>query len=265
MVYLWSTIIHVNKKIWYYSNCNIGARIMKRFISIILCSMLMCTNIPVFAATTDAGDSRTEHLALPHKLAKESPINAVDISGGMIKILPYNTMQLTFAEPFNSKNAVVGDKIIFLMEEGLRTYEGTYIFPPGTRYIAEITKIERPKSFNRCGKIYLNFKYIELPDGTQYNANGKLFSKKDFLSRGKLNALGKGLGSTLAGVGVGIGAGCGIGVAAGEVIIGGFAIGLPIGFAIGATIGLVTPGLYYKANAGDKVNVQIIDEVDVLR
>lgn len=238
---------------------------MKKFISLILCSLFMCTNLPVFAATTDAGDTRVEHLALPHKLVKETPVNAVNVTSSGIKILPYNTLQLTFAEPFNSKNAAVGDKITFLMEEGLRTYEGTYIFPPGTRYIAEITRVERPKSFNRSGKIYLNFKYIELPDGTQYNANAKLFSKKDFLSRGKLNALGKGMGSTLAGIGVGIGAGCGIGVAAGEVIIGGFAIGLPIGFAVGATIGLVTPGLYYKANAGDKVNVQLIEDVNVLR
>ena len=104
---------------------------------------------------------------------------------------------------------------------------------------------------------------MELPDGTQKNIKAKLFNKKDFLSRGKLNAMGKGLGSTLGGMAVGTAAGCGIGVAAGAVIVGGFAIGMPIGFAVGAAAGLMTPGLYYKAKAGDLVNIQLLDNVVV--
>ena len=240
---------------------------MKKIIALTLLSLFMYASLPVLPAIADVqtNDVREEHLVLPKKLAKKTPINVVDVSNEEVKILPYNTIQLTFAQPFNSKNAKVGDEVIFLMDDGLRTHEGTEIFPVGTKYIAEIFKIEKPKAFNRSGKVYLTFKYIELPNGTQYKTNSKLFNKKDFLSRGKMNALGKGLGSTLGGMAIGTGAGCGIGIAAGAVIVGGFAIGMPVGFVLGATAGLATPGLYYKAKAGDKINVQLLDDVYISR
>ena len=106
---------------------------------------------------------------------------------------------------------------------------------------------------------------MEFPSGTQQDINAKIFNKKDFLSRGTLNALGKGLGSTLGGMAIGTGAGCGIGIAAGAVIVGGFAIGMPVGFAVGAAAGLLTPGLYYKAKAGDKVYIQLTDNLYITR
>ena len=240
---------------------------MKKIIALMLCSLFMYMSLPVLPVMADGktADTKTEHLLLPKKLAKKTPTDIVNVSNDEVKILPYNTIQLTFAEPFNSKTAFVGDEITFLMNEGLKTKEGTEVLPAGTKFIAEIWKIEKPKVFNRSGKIYLNFKYFELPSGTQYTANAKLFGKKDFLSRGKMNALGKGLGSTLGGIAIGTGAGCGIGVAAGAVVVGGLAIGMPVGFAIGAAAGLATPGLYYKAKAGDKINVQLIGDVYIPR
>ena len=78
-----------------------------------------------------------------------------------------------------------------------------------------------------------------------------------------MNALAKGVGSTLGGMAVGTAAGCGIGIAAGAVIVGGFAIGMPIGFAVGGAIGLITPGLNYKAKAGDKVDIQLLDDLNI--
>lgn len=244
-----------------------GAKIMKKLIALTLCSLFMYMSMPVLPVVADlqTTDVKTEHLVLPKKLAKKTPINSVNVSNDQVKILPYNTIQLTFAEPFNSKNALVGDEVTFLLNEGLKTQEGTEVLPAGTKFIAEVCKVEKPRAFNRSGKVYLNFKYIELPSGTQYNANARLFGKKEFLSRGKMNALGKGLGSTLGGMAVGTAAGCCIGIAAGAVIVGGFAIGMPVGFALGATAGLATPGLYYKAKAGDKINVQLVGDVNIQR
>ena len=172
-------------------------------------------------------------------------------------------MQITFAEDFTSKTAKIGDKVPFLLENGAYTNEGTEILPPSSRIIAEVSNIEKPKSFNRSGKVYLDFKYVELPDGTQIPMEAKLFDKKDFLYRGKLNALGKGVGSTLGGMAIGTAAGCGIGIAAGAVVVGGLAIGMPVGFAVGGIIGLVTPGLTYRAKAGDKVNIQLVENLDI--
>ena len=169
---------------------------MKKIISLVLCAILINSMSLAFAADTVT----REHLKLPEKLAKQTPTNVVNKSNTLVSVLEYNTMQVSFAEDFTSKTAKVGDKVPFLLENGAYTNEGTEILPPSSRVIAEVSGIEKPKAFNRSGKVYLDFKYVELPDGTQIPIEAKIFGKKDFLYRGKLNALGKGLGSTLGGM-----------------------------------------------------------------
>ncbi|MBR6301646.1 glycine zipper family protein [bacterium] len=234
---------------------------MKKIISMILCAIFVSFNLSVCSLAQEGDVVSVEHLQLPKKLYKKTPTDIINSTSDTVEIVSYNTLPVSFAQDFNSKYAKVGDEVVFILNECLKTREGTEVLPAGTKFVAEICDINKPKAFNRSGKVYLNFKYLELPDGTQHSIDAKLFNQKDFLSRGKLNALGKGLGSTLGGMAIGTGAGCGIGIAAGSVIIGGFAIGMPIGFAIGATAGLVTPGLYYKAKAGDKINIQLLDKV----
>lgn len=238
---------------------------MKKVITLLLCGLMMNLFVPfnIVQASENCDCVSVEHLKLPKKLAKKTPTNIVNSTATEADITAYNTIQVAFAQNFNSKYAKVGDELVFVLPETLSTVEGTQILPASTKIVAEICDVIRPKSFNRSGKVYLNFKYIELPDGEQIDLDAKLFNKKDFLSRGKLNAWGKGFGSTFGGSAVGVAAGCGIGIAANAVIIGGFAIGLPIGFAVGAIAGLTTPGLYYKAKAGDKINIQLLDNVTV--
>lgn len=232
---------------------------MKKILSLILFAALINATFLVFAA----GAVTTEHLKLPKNLAKKTPTNIVNTSDVLVSVLEYNTMQLTYAQDFTSKTAKIGDEIPFILEKGAYTNEGTEILPPSSKIVARISQIERPKAFNRSGKVHLDFKYVELPDGTQIPIKAKLFSKKDFLYRGKMNAMAKGVGSTLGGMAVGTAAGCGIGIAAGAVIVGGFAIGMPIGFAVGGAIGLITPGLNYKAKAGDKVDIQLLEDLNI--
>ncbi|MCQ2790233.1 MAG: hypothetical protein MJ229_07660 [bacterium] len=231
---------------------------MKKGISLFLAMMFLSFN----ACYAVADSSQMEHLQQPEKVTKKSPTTLVKNDKVLKTVLEYNIIQVTFAEDFTSKNAKVGDEINFLLDEGLTTNEGTKLLPQGTKLVSEITGIQNPQSFNRSGKITIQFKNVVTPDGKVIPIKAKVF-KKDFLSRGKLNALGKGMGSTLTGIAVGIGAGCGIGAAAGAVVAGGFAIGLPVGFAIGAVAGLVTPGLYYKAKAGDKLLIQLTDNLEI--
>ena len=232
---------------------------MKKILSLMLSFMLINATTLVFAEEA----MNVEHLKVPKKLAKKSPTNIVNTSDALVCVLEYNTMQLSFAEDFNSKNAKVGDEISFLLKNGAYTNEGTEILPPSSKVVAKISNIEKPKVFNRSGKVYLDFKYVELPDGTQIPLNAKLFSKKDFLYRGKVNALGKGLGSTLGGMAIGTAAGCGIGIAASAVVVGGLAIGMPIGFAVGGVIGFIIPGLTYRAKSGDTINIQLLDNLEI--
>lgn len=234
---------------------------MKKLLALLFCGMFLnlSLGLPVLAIEDVAAN--VEHVKLPKKLAKKTPTNIVMTSDTYNSIVEFNTLQLTFAQDFAGKTAMVGDLVPFLLKDGLKTVEGTVILPESTKVVAQVAKIEKPKSFNRSGKIYLEFKYVETPDGVQTPIEAKVFNKKEFLSRGKLNALGKGFGSTFAGMAVGTAAGCGIGIAASAVIVGGFAIGLPIGLAIGIIPGLLTPGLNYKAKAGDTINIQLLSNL----
>lgn len=239
---------------------------MKRFLSILLCYLVLNLVCPLYSFSIEETNTTTnhiEHIKRSKKLAKKAPTNIIQITENGIDIKEYNTLQVVFAEKFNSKTARIGDKVVFLFKEGVYTEEGTKIIPESTKLVAEISQIENPKAFNRCAKIYLDFKYIELPDGTQKQIEAKLFSKKDFLSRGKLNAMGKGFSTVFGTSAAGTAAGCGIGIAASSVVVGGLAIGLPIGFAVGGLTGLVTPGLHYKANAGDKIDIQILNTLSI--
>ncbi len=236
---------------------------MKKFLSLVLCGLILGLVCPVGVVAIGEGTSVVEHIKLSKNLAKKAPTDIVQNNDDSLILKQYNTLEVYYAQDFNAKNAKVGDEITYLFKDGVYTTKETQVLPPATKLVAQISNIEKPKSFNRSGKIYLDFKYIELPDGTQKEVRAKIFNGKDFLSRGKLNALGKGLGSTLGGSAVGVAAGCGIGIAANAVIIGGFAVGLPLGFAVGAVAGLVTPGLNYKAKAGDKVVIQLTSDVNL--
>ena len=237
---------------------------MKKIILFLTC-LLMLNVVSSKAEAIQFDSSYTEHLVLPKKLAKKAPIDLVNVYPTKIDMVQFDTFQVEFAHEFNSKYANVGDNIELILNEDLRTKEGTVVLPASTKVVTQITNIVKPKAFNRSGKVYLDFKYIQMSDGTQQLINAKVFDKNEYLSRGKLNALGKGLGSTLGGMAIGTAAGCGIGAAAGSVIVGGFAIGMPIGFVIGGTVGLVTPGLTYRAKAGDKINIQLTDNLVIYR
>ena len=229
--------------------------------------LLMNFNCCTYAfGTDDYGTTlQTEHLVQPEKVAKKSPTNVVVTTKTINSIVEYNLIELSFAENFSTKTAKVGDEVGFMLDCGLKTQEGTVILPEGSQVIAKVTEIEKPKSFNRSGKVSLCFEKVVLPDGRSIPINAQVYSKNGKLYRGKLNALGKGLGTTLGSSAVGIGAGCGIGVAAGAVCIGGFAIGLPVGFAVGALAGLCTPGLHYKAKPGDKITIQLTDNLNLVK
>lgn len=243
---------------------------MIKSISGFLLSAFLLMNISCccsFASGTDDYGTilQTEHLVQPENVAKKSPTNVVVTTKTINSVVEYNLIEVSFAENFSTKNAKVGDEIGFMLESGLKTKEGTVILPEGSQITAKVTEIEKPKSFNRSGKVSLSFEKVVLPDGRCIPLNAQVYTKNGKLSRGKLNALGKGLGTTLGSSAVGIGAGCGIGVAAGAVCIGGFAIGLPVGFAVGALAGLCTPGLHYKAKPGDKIVVQLTDNLNLLK
>ncbi len=228
---------------------------MKKKIALLLLLNFLFMNLNSFTFAV------TEHINISEKMAKKSPTNLVINDDNKVIIVESNVIEAAFTQDFSTKTAKVGDKVDFILNNGLCTKEGTKILPDGTILVSKVTSIVKPKSFNRSGKVTLEFLSFITPNGVNIPINAKVFNKKGFLSRGKANALGKGLATTLGAGGIGVGAGCGIGAAAGAVIVGGFAIGLPVGIVVGALAGYVTPGLHYKAKAGDTIPIQITDDV----
>ncbi len=237
---------------------------MKKTICKLMTVIILLSNIGGAAiANVQTNAVCTEHLKQPEEVAKKSPTNIVVKTPRLNTVIEYNVLEISFAENFSTKTAQVGDRVGFLLNDGLCTEEGSRILPDGSQIEAEVISVTKPKSFNRSGKVVLCFDTVVLPDGKRIPLNAKLYAKKQQLSRGKLNALGKGLGGTLGAGAVATGAGCGIGAAASAVIVGGFAIGLPVGIAVGALSCLCTPGLHYKAKPGDKLLIQLTDNLDI--
>lgn len=230
-----------------------------------ICSLLLGVFLFINGGVSMAASNciQTEHLKQSKELAKKSPTDIVITTPQLNTIIEYNVIEVEFAQDFSTKTAKVGDRVGFLLNCGLQTREGTVVVPAGSRIEAEVLSIKKPKSFNRSGKVILCFDTIVLPNGCKLPLKAKVYSKKQELSRGKLNAFGKGLGGVLGTAAVATGAGCGIGVAASAVVVGGLAIGLPVGVAVGALGFLCTPGLHYKAKPGEKLYIQLTDNLQL--
>ena len=70
--------------------------------------------------------------------------------------------------------------------------------------------------------------------------------------------------STVSMGAIGAGAGVGFAFIPNPAKLGvGFAIGIPVGCSVGLVLGLLTPGLHYKAKKGEQVMVILLDEASV--
>ena len=138
------------------------------------------------------------------------------------------------------------------------------IIPSTAVIIAKITDLKKPKPFHLSGKVYLNFKYIEI-NGTRKPIHAKLYSKKDYLSRKTLNkTVAVGETAITAGAGAAAGAAiCAATAADAAVLVFGTAVTGGFGAIVGAAIGILLPGAAFKAKAGQRVNIELTGELDI--
>lgn len=201
-------------------------------------------------------DTDVEHL----QTTKNAKINLVKITPCGNIIQKENNLVVNFAQNFNSKYYKTGDYVQFNFEQDLKTCEGTLLIPCGSSLIARITCIESPKWFSRNAKVFMEFTHILLPDGTNIPVCVELANKKKYLQEGAKETAGKIAAYTLAIGGVGSGLGAAIGVAAGHTITG-LIIGGSVGGGVGLVTGVVSPGLHYKARKGEKVILELQDNL----
>ena len=246
---------------------------MKKILSLVLCGLFINLALCPAVFSYDIFDDdyavqpeteQTEHLAIRKGKSKKITVESVYVGSHDAIIPAEDILQVAFVNDFNGRRAKVGDTIEFRFPNDIVTQEGTMIIPSTTRVVAEITKLKKPKLFHLCGKVYLKFKYIQFADGTIKPIEAKLYGKKDFLSRKTLNE-SMAVGEVAAATGAGMAAGTIISAAAQDVymLIFGSAFTVSVGSIAGIAVGILLPGASFKAKAGQRVNIQLTQELDI--
>ena len=205
-------------------------------------SILSLNAAPLFAAECEKTQA-IEHL----DVHKKAPCNVVTIT--------------------NLRNIVEkGNVLQFVFDEKYYTTEGTLILPCGTKIVAEVTNVEKPKWFNKNARVSLIFRKIVFPDNTCIDIKARPFTKDCKLKEGPWTTAGKLTLSTLTLGAAGAGAGVGFAFIPNPAKIGtGLAIGIPVGCSVGLVLGLITPGCHYKAKKGEAVYAILLDQLSICK
>lgn len=238
---------------------------MKRILasSIVFC-LLGMNFLPAFAAGCDCQCQEKilsqEHLCIN----KKAPVNTVTITNYRKIICAKNVLAVAFECKFYSKKACAGNTVNFLIPESIYTEEGTMIIPACTKIIAEITKVQRPKWFNKNARVSMIFKCLVLPDGRVMPICAKPFTKDSTLKEGPWMTAGKIVLSTVTFGILGAGAGVGFGFIPSPTKIGvGLAAGIPTGCGVGLLTALISKGLQYNAKAGEQIFIIFTDDASI--
>ena len=204
-------------------------------------------------------------LAVEHlNISKKAPVNTVNITNTRNIICKNNLLEVEFSEKYWSKLSKTGEYVHFDVEQNIYTKEGTLVLPAGTKLIAEVTEIIKPKVFNKNARVKFNFRQIILPSGQAINISATPYKKDGYLKEGPWMTTGK-LAAWTVGLGiVGAGAGTGFAFIPAKAALGtGFAIGIPVGCGVGLITGLVTPGLHYRAKRGEDVLILLNNDTAI--
>ncbi len=235
---------------------------LKRILSIFFVfSILSLNTIPVLAQSSEQTQA-IEHL----DVHKKAPCNVVTITNVRNVVEKGNVLQFVFDEKYFSKCSQAGELVHFVVPQALYTREGTLLLPCGTKIVAEVINVEKPKWFNKNARVSLIFRKIVLPDNTCIDIKARPFTKDYKLKEGPWTTTGKLVLSTLTLGIVGAGAGVGFAFIPNPAEIGtGLAIGIPIGCGVGLAVGLITPGCHYKAKKGEAVYAILMDDFSICK
>ena len=232
----------------------------KKLLSTILLIGILSINTSIAYANGQCNCYKIEHL----DIHKKAPCNEVIIKDLQRIVKEGNVLEFSFNEQFYSKYSKAGDVVHFVVPEAIYTCEGTLILPAETKIVAEVTKIEKPKVFNKNARVSLIFRNIVFPDNSCINIKAKTFTKDYKLKENGWMTTGKLLLSTIGLGAVGAGAGVGFAFIPIPAKIGtGLAIGIPVGAGVGLVTGLITPGLHYRANCGERIYAILLEEFTV--
>lgn len=231
---------------------------MKKLIAL---SLILSMNMPVLAQTVAQEQILKEEFLFPEKNCTTRKVVLTDKRNILCK---GNILKIAFDCKFWSEKSKAGDKISFSFPESVYTQEGTLIVPAGTKVIATVINVEKPKKFNKNARVHLRYDCIVIPNYNPQDIEAKTFTKDGTLKEGPWMTAGKLAASTIGMGAIGAGAGVGFAFIPNPAKIGtGLAIGIPVGASVGLIGGLLTPGLKYHAKAGEKIKIILCDELSL--
>lgn len=225
----------------------------KKIVSVVLAMFLMLMNAAIGANIEEP--YIIEHL--PDY--KKTNTSMVKITADSAVLMQNNVIQISLNSYFNSKNAKKGDIVDFSLPNGLHTIEGRCLLPSCTKITGCILDVEKPKMFNRSAKVYILFNEIVLPNGCTLPLTAYPADENKALKVAKWKTAGKAALYTIGFFGAGSGLGGWIGSASHSAGKGALAFGMPIGAGVGLIIGVLTPGLHYKAKSGTIIYIKLDD------
>lgn len=233
---------------------------VRKYLSSILLSITFFMSLGICEAETMMyrRNSGYEHIENNQKQKAKVDVVRVTEAGSIIQ--RENYLVVNFAQNFNSKYYKTGDYVQFVFNNDLKTREGTLLIPSSSSLIARISYIENPKWFSRNAKVFMEFTHIMFANGVNLPVSMQLADKKKYLQKGARATAGKIAAYTLSIGAVGTGLGAAIGSASGNTIPG-VIIGASIGSGVGLVSGVVSPGLHYKAKKGEKLILELQDNL----
>ena len=236
---------------------------MNKLIATFLLFCLLGLNLsPVFAAGCACPEKILckEHL----DVNKKACVNTVTITNYRKIICAKNVIAVAFECKFCSNKASAGDVVNFVLPGALYTEEGTLILPKCTKIVAEITKMQHPKWFNKNARVRLLFKCVILPDGRVMPICARPFTDDGMLKEGPWMTAGKIVLSTVTLGIIGAGVGVGFGFIPSPTKIGvGLAAGIPAGAGLGLLSALISKGLQYKAKACEQIFIIFTEDASI--
>jgi len=244
---------------------------MRRILACFTVFCLMGFNISAMAASCYSSRSNCPCQSCERVLCKEyldinkkAPCNSVVITNYRKIICANNVIAVVFDCKFNSKCARAGDVINFTIPQAIYTKEGTMILPPCTKVVAEITKNQAPKWFNKNARVRLAFRYIVLPNGRSLPICAQPFTKDGMLKEGPWMTTGKIVLSTATLGIIGGGVGTGLGFIPNPAKVGvGIGAGIATGCGVGFLSALITKGLFYKAKKCEQIYIIFTNDASI--
>ncbi len=225
--------------------------------------LLVLIFIILVGASVYADECNEQVLAREHMFCEKGALsNAVTITNLRNIICKGNVFKVAFDCKFWSECVKAGERVNFSVPGAIYTQEGTLLIPACSKVVGTVIRIEKQRIPNKNARVYLNFEYLILPDGTAIQMSAKPLTKDSSLKEGPWHTAGKLFAYTL-GLGiVGAGAGTGFAFIPNPAKLGvGYAIGIPVGTTVGLITGLITPGLKYHAKAGEEIPIILCEDL----